>query len=336
VHTHLSAHDVARALADRAEDVTRALLGEPNRALSSRHELRFGSRGSIAVRISGNKCGAYFDHQKGRGGDLLHLIAHTHCVGIGDAIMIARRDYLGESIISSAPSPRAAKPTARQPIVDDEKAAKVADAFRLWAEAVPLPGTLGETYFVQHRGLDIRLLHPLDHALRWHRDISAVVGLMTNAVSGEPTGVQRIFLTSEGSNVTITDEHGRKRKKKLMLGRHGVVRLSPDDSVTMGLGITEGIEDGLTVMLSDWPDIWAPIWAALGTSGVRSFPVLSGIEMLTVFADADTAGEEAAQMCVYRWLAAGREARAVAPSLRWAAVARNAHRSVHPIAWEQA
>jgi putative DNA primase/helicase len=312
---HPSAHDVACALADQVEVVAQALLGEPNRALSSRRELRFGKGGSVAVCITGGKQGSYFDHQEGRGGDLLHLIAHTHGVGIGDAIKIAKRDFLGQSIIRSAPS-RSASQASRQDTVDEAKTAKVVDAARLWSDAVPLPGTLGERYFIEHRGLDVRLLHPLDHALRWHQGINAVIGLMTNAVTGEPTGVQRIFLRPDGNNVVITDEHGRKRKKKMMLGRHGVVRLSPDDEVTMGLGIVEGIEDGLAVMLSDWPDIWA----AMGTSGVRSFPVLSGIEMLTVFADADTAGEEAAQACLYRWLAAGREARVVAPSLRWAAV----------------
>jgi hypothetical protein len=43
--------------------------------------------------------------------------------------------------------------------------------------------------------------------------------------------------------------------------------------------------------------------------GLAKFPIFHGIESLTVFADADSVGLEAAQVCVDRWLIAGREAR---------------------------
>ena len=46
---------------------------------------------------------------------------------------------------------------------------------------------------------------------------------------------------------------------------------------------------------------------------MASFPVLGGIEALTVFADNDSPGAEAAAACVARWRAAGKEACVVAP-----------------------
>ena len=170
---------------------------------------------------------------------------------------------------------------------------------RIWTEAELLNGTLAERYFCEHRRIDVTRID-LSHALRWHGGICAVVALMTDAVSGEPTGIHRTFL----------DADGMKLERK-MLGRQGVVRLSPDDAVTEGLGIAEGIEDGPAVLLSGWGPVWVAGSAALDQA---HFPVLGGgIEALTIFADADTPGMEAAEMCRARWLAASREVRICSP-----------------------
>ena len=56
-----------------------------------------------------------------------------------------------------------------------------------------------------------------------------------------------------------------------------------------------------------------PIWSTGSMSILSKFPVLSGIEALTVFADNDAngAGERAANELAARWLEAGREARVI-------------------------
>jgi putative DNA primase/helicase len=179
-----------------------------------------------------------------------------------------------------------------------------AEALRLWHEATPLrvlsvnrqqeTFTLGWRYLTERRGLHVGLLDPLDHCLRWHEGIGAVIALMTDPVSNKPTGIQRTFLHRDGT----------KRERK-MLGRAGVVRPSRDEDVTKGLGITEGAEDGLAVLLSGW----APVWAAMSCNAISNFPVLSGIECLTIFHDDDAPGTKAAQECARRWTAEGREAR---------------------------
>ena len=138
------------------------------------------------------------------------------------------------------------------------------------------------------------VLGDLSKALCWHEGIGAVVALMTNAVTNEPTGIHRTFLNPDGS----------KRERK-MLGRQGVIRLSSDEEVTLGLGLTEGVEDGLAVLLSGW----APVWCATSSGAIERFPTLGGVEALTVFADDDPPGMKAAHACVTRWNDAGREAR---------------------------
>jgi putative DNA primase/helicase len=165
-------------------------------------------------------------------------------------------------------------------------------AISLWRGSVLLPGTLGETYFVKQRNLPIRNLD-LEHAVRYHPVHRMVVALMTDAISNKPCGVHRTFL----------DVDGKKRERK-MLGRQGVVRVTPNEDVTDGLGIAEGVEDAIAVALD-----WGPAWAATSAGAMERFPVLSGIDCINIFPDFDAAGMTAASACAKRWIAAGKEAR---------------------------
>jgi hypothetical protein len=186
-----------------------------------------------------------------------------------------------------------------------DNAQRIKLALKIWNAAVPLRqcatnrgDTLGWRYFTERRGLHIGLLDGLDHALRWHDGFDAIVALMTDARTNEQCGVHRTFLNPDAT----------KRERK-MLGKQGVVRLSPDGDVTQGLGIAEGIEDALAVLLSGW----APMWAATSAGAIERFPVLPGVECLTVFPDSDKAGMTAAALCAERWKTAGQEVRIAHP-----------------------
>ena len=119
-----------------------------------------------------------------------------------------------------------------------DEAVRVDLALKIWDAAGPLKNSLGWRYFTERRGLHVGLLD-LDHCLRFHVGFSAVVALMTDAITNEPVGVHRTFLKADA---TKNVDQGQKGKK--MLGKQGVIRLSPDEIVTDGLGITEGIETG--------------------------------------------------------------------------------------------
>lgn len=173
------------------------------------------------------------------------------------------------------------------PRIDPDRLRKQQDAVSIWSRSVPIAGTLAEAYLAS-RGLTYD-----GDALRFYRGGRALVALMTDAMTGEPCGIHRTFL----------DREGRKVERK-MLGRAGgaVVRLSSDEDVTYGLAIAEGIETALAAP-------FRPIWATLSANTMERFPVLAGIESLTIFADNDAsgAGQRAAQSCAERWHAAGRE-----------------------------
>jgi 5S rRNA maturation endonuclease (ribonuclease M5) len=63
-------------LSERIEHVAKALFGEPNKRLSTKGELRFGTNGSLRVTIAGEHRGTWTDHEAGAGGGTLDLIVH--------------------------------------------------------------------------------------------------------------------------------------------------------------------------------------------------------------------------------------------------------------------
>ena len=101
-----------------------------------------------------------------------------------------------------------------------------------------------------------------------------------------------------------------KKIERGMFGSAGVVMLSPSEEATCGLGLAEGMENGLAVMTIAG---WRPVWAATSARAIRHFPILSGIESLTIFADPENAGMNAARACGERYATAGRDVNIVAP-----------------------
>lgn len=60
--------------ADLMKDVALTLCGKPNERLSKATELRFGTNGSLSVKIDGPEKGTFYDHEEGNGGGVLDLI----------------------------------------------------------------------------------------------------------------------------------------------------------------------------------------------------------------------------------------------------------------------
>lgn len=117
---------------------------------------------------------------------------------------------------------------------------------RLWNESLPARGTVAEAY-LRSRGLaqpddDADVLGFHSRCPRRPARLPAMVALRTDPVSGEPTGVHRMFLRADGLD-RLRDE-----KAKAILGRVGVIRLTLDAQVTRGLGLAEGVETALAVM----------------------------------------------------------------------------------------
>jgi putative DNA primase/helicase len=190
-------------------------------------------------------------------------------------------------------SPRPA-PTARPPAVpaseDNDRSAKIAAAMAQWAAAVDPPGTPVERYLAS-RWLDLED-GIAGGVLRWHPGTMAMLALFRDIQTDEPRAVSRTFL----------DANARKIERRF-LGPVGgcAVKLDADDTVLGGLHIGEGIESCLAARQLKMMPCWA-----LGSKGaIGSFPVLAGVEALTILAEPDAAKETEA--CAACWHAAGRE-----------------------------
>lgn len=179
---------------------------------------------------------------------------------------------------------------------------------RAWDECRSIePGSAAATY-LRSRGC---VLPPAGSDLRWSISIfhaptrqafPALVAVVTDAITGEPLTLHRTYLAKDGSGKAPVE------KQKLLAGGYrkkgGCVRLWPDESITTSLGLTEGIESALAA-----GHVFQPVWAAIDASNLSAFPTLGGIQALTIFADNDSAGLEAARQCATRWLDHDREVR---------------------------
>lgn len=294
MHYHPDMHEISKALGANIQELATALVGlAPS---SKGHtEWRFRNRGSLAVVVAGRDRGRWFDHEAGAGGDALDLVAVTRRCSRKEAWRWGL-EWLGKAPADLLP----VRPQPHPP--EAPKAQSFEMALTIWRNAVAPSGTLVEAYLIS-RGLDLHSNAPLRFhpaCPRTSERLPAMIALMTDPVTNEPVGVHRTFLRPDGTGkADVTPA-------KMMLGKAGIIRLTPDEEVTIGVGITEGIENGLAVLQKTK---WAPIWACGSAGGIARLPILSSIEVLTIFADADDkgAGLEAAYTCAGRWYGAQRE-----------------------------
>lgn len=132
----------------------------------------------------------------------------------------------------------------------------------------------------------------------------ALVALLTDFETGEPRSLHMTWLGEGGKKADV------QPPRRLLAGHAkagAVCRLWPDEYVSGGLGVAEGIETALSLAHG-----FEPVWAAIDAGNLAALPVLPGIENLVIACDRDPAGEKAAQACAQRWAAAG-----VAVKMTW-------------------
>jgi putative DNA primase/helicase len=302
------------ALVQCAAELAINVLGPPNYALSSNRELRFGNRGSLALAMQGPKAGFWYDHENGQGGDLIDLIQHRYGSSFREALHYIKQ------FASPTPWQGARKATtcsSLNRVASDDQRAR--HGLQLWSEARSINETQAAGY-LDWRGVLDPAVGAGAGVLRFHPDCPfgrgerhpCLLALMRNIKSNEPRAVQRTALTRSVmaaiSQTTFADfKRSGQKIARLTLGpmSGAAIKLSHDEDVAEGLSIGEGSETVLAAMQLGF----RPAWALGGTSNIKTFPVLSGIEALTILVDNDQnrAGQQAAQQCSERWLRAGRE-----------------------------
>jgi hypothetical protein len=192
-------------------------------------------------------------------------------------------------------------------------------AVKVWREGQPLAFTLSEVY-LRHRGI---FLKTWPAALRHHPETSfsveggpslklpTLLCRLDDIKTNDFRGVIRIALAPDGKGKCKDPRLGTSIKRVNGILSGAVLKLTGDEDVLEGLAIAEGPETALALMAANV----RPIWATAGTTNMKAFPVLAGVESLTICADVEPsgAGVRAAEACAARWRAAGREVRVVIP-----------------------
>jgi putative DNA primase/helicase len=196
---------------------------------------------------------------------------------------------LGLSLENAPPRPAEARRPPPQ-LEDEGREKKIADALSLWAASVDPRGTIVQRY-LNSRALDIGE-DIAGTVLRWHPRTVAMLALFRNVHTDAPQAVSRTFL----------DREGRKIERKF-LGpvRGAAIKLDEDANVLGGLHIGEGVE---TCMAARQLGL-RPTWALGSKGGIAKFPVLGGVECVTLLAEPDAATE--VETCAAHWHAVGRE-----------------------------
>jgi len=174
---------------------------------------------------------------------------------------------------------------------------------KLWAECRVLDG-LALEYLAYRRCM----VPPKDGDLRWHPSIKhpsgyagpALIAMVSDATTREPLSLHRTWITQTGK-APVDPPRMPLANHSL---RNGVIRLWPDEFLTYGLGIAEGIETALSLAHG-----FTPVWATIDAGHMAKFAVIPSVEILTIAADIDEAGLNAAQECATRWVNAGKKVR---------------------------
>jgi hypothetical protein len=190
-----------------------------------------------------------------------------------------------------------------------ENAKRTQRALAIWNDAEPFHGSPAEDYLRDNRGIGdwLDTFADLDEVFRFHptclfgldQYLPCLVALVCDIKSNAGIGIHRTALTSDDPPQKID------RMSKGLIGG-GAIKISPDHEATRGLLIGEGIE---TVLSASKRFQFKPCWSLVSAGGVSNFPVLPGIESVTIAVDNDPKGEgeQAAEECAERLLAGGIE-----------------------------
>jgi hypothetical protein len=226
------------------------------------------------------------------------LLIFSHC---GDDWRACRDYVLDRLRIARASRAWPPRIVSRTEPPSDDSAKRIERAIALWREGVDPRGTLVEVYLAARAlalpaelaGRVVRF-HP---ACPWRHNetgilsrVPAMLSVMRNIHTDDVTAVQRTALTPEGRKI---------ERRMLGLAADAAIKLDGDTDVSISLTIGEGFESCLAGRQLHF----RPTWALGSVGAIAKFPVLGGIETLTILEETGDRGASirAVETCAERW-----------------------------------
>lgn len=179
-------------------------------------------------------------------------------------------------------------------------------ALKIWDQSTDPVGSVVEKYLRDERALSLSPDLAVS-VVRWHRamryndqTLDAMVCLMRNVLTDEPTAIHRTFLSWDGKKVD---------RRMLGIAKGAAIKLdrmpSPEGKLTIG----EGFETSLASRHAGLGPAWA-----LGSAGsIHSFPVVDAVSRLTILAENDPTSRRAVRAVKDRYLKSRRPVDVVTP-----------------------
>jgi hypothetical protein len=235
----------------------------------------------------------------GRSGDIIAFVQHLDAVSFVEAVALLGG---GDERKPIRPAPKAVVP-------QDDDAANLKRALRLWDDASPIEGVPIAEAYLERRGLEPAgddVMRYLGACPFGDTRYPCILSLYRGVISNEPRAIQRTTLGPRGIKI------GRLSLGPVM---GAAIKIDHDEDVEYGLVIGEGLETCLAGRQLGFK----PCWAVGSAGAIKTFPLLN-VQSLTLLVDHDApdkngreAGQQAALECSQRWSAAGREVRRIMP-----------------------
>jgi hypothetical protein len=209
----------------------------------------------------------------------------------------------GERIEYRAPDPAVIEARRLEEAKERQKRRDCARS--IWRDAAPDSCRELVITYLRSRGLVLDLPPTIRSGHVWHpferRTMLAMVAAIQGA-DGRVWGVGITFLRPDGRGKAEIEQPRITRGE--LAG--GAVRLAPAGPK---LGLSEGLEDALTVQ----QETSLPCWAALGTSNLPKLALPAAVREVVIIADRGDTGETAARAAVGTYSAAGHLVRVAWP-----------------------
>jgi Ti-type conjugative transfer relaxase TraA len=258
-------------ISDFADHVFASIGADYNRAMSSKSERRYGTKGEFSVNLQKGLWCSYKDAQLA--GGPLHLLTQLKNLSFKEAIdygaswarLSPNQVHTQKHNFDSSYSQKSEKENLKKEVAESKQ--KIERAQKLWAKGQPIQGTIAERYLKEHR----KIVGELSQDFRYLSNVK-VAGeqsagktypcLMVAARSntGDITAVQLTFLDSKTANKA--DVPVQKRSYGLLKGSAVTIQAGKDSNL---LFIAEGVETALSLKAAG---IEGTIKASLGLSNI--------------------------------------------------------------------
>lgn len=237
------------------------------------------------------------------GSDGISLYAY---LSTGDDYKAAFEALANDPVVQAGIAVGAMAPPAKAAISAKVGVEKVAIATRQYLAAKPITGNPAEIYLNKFRGLRptsawecLRAsMAPFEGFGRCHTLLAPIT-----ALDGSITGLHRTFLQPNGAKLAVANP-----RRTLGHLRGNAIRLGEADDTLI---ICEGLEDGLTLFQA--LDGATPVWVAGGAQNLPLMAIPKTVQSLTIAADNDPVGEQAAQRAVDTFSVGGRQVHIMRP-----------------------